>query len=323
MIKKIAIIAGEPNSISSEIIFKVWKLKNKFTHKSFFIIGNIDLLNKQKKKLKYSLKIKKINGNLNARELNKNHLPVYNIDYKQKKPFEKINYKSSKYILKCFDKAINFIKLNKIEGLINCPISKKYLLKNKYDGITELLAEKFKVKGNEVMLLFNKKLSVSPITTHIPLSKVHQQINKRKIIKKIKIINDFYRLRLKKKPIIGVLGLNPHSYSEEKKSEEKKIIIPALHILKKKKIKIVGPIPPDSSFLNYKQYNLDVVVGMYHDQVLTTFKSLFGYKAVNVTLGLPIVRTSPDHGIAEDIVGKKRANPDSLLEAIKFFNYIK
>ena len=323
MIKKIAIIAGEPNSISSEIIFKVWKLKNKFTHKSFFIIGNIDLLNKQKKKLKYSLKIKKINGSLNARELNKNYLPVYNIDYKQKKPFEKINYKSSKYILKCFDKAINFVKLNKIQGLINCPISKKYLLKNKYDGITELLAEKFKVKGNEVMLLFNKKLSVSPITTHIPLNKVHHQINKRKIIKKIKIINDFYKLRLKKKPIIGVLGLNPHSYSEEKKSEEKKIIIPALHILKKKKIRIVGPIPPDSSFLNYKQYNLDVVVGMYHDQVLTTFKSLFGYKAVNVTLGLPIVRTSPDHGIAEDIVGKKRANPDSLLEAIKFFNYIK
>ena len=323
MIKKIAIIAGEPNSISSEIIFKVWKLKNKFIHKSFFIIGNIDLLNKQKKKLKYSLKIKKINGNLNARELNKNYLPVYNIDYKQKKPFEKINYKSSKYILKCFDKAINFVKLNKIQGLINCPISKKYLLKNKYDGITELLAEKFKVQGNEVMLLFNKKLSVSPITTHIPLNKVHHQISKRKIIKKIKIINDFYKLRLKKKPIIGVLGLNPHSYSEEKKSEEKKIIIPALHILKKKKIRIVGPIPPDSSFLNYKQYNLDVVVGMYHDQVLTTFKSLFGYKAVNVTLGLPIVRTSPDHGIAEDIIGKKRANPNSLLEAIKFFNYIK
>ena len=96
-----------------------------------------------------------------------------------------------------------------------------------------------------------------------------------------------------------------------------------MHILKKKKIRIVGPIPPDSSFLNYKQYNLDVVVGMYHDQVLTTFKSLFGYKAVNVTLGLPIVRTSPDHGIAEDIIGKKRANPYSLLEAIKFFNYIK
>ena len=119
------------------------------------------------------------------------------------------------------------------------------------------------------------------------------------------------------------MGLNPHSYSEEKKSEEKKIIIPALHILKKKKIRIVGPIPPDSSFLNYKQYNLDVVVGMYHDQVLTTFKSLFGYKAVNVTLGLPIIRASPDHGIAEDITGKKRANPNSLLEAIKFFNYIK
>ena len=323
MIKKIAIIAGEPNSISSEIIFKVWRLKNKFIHKPFFIIGNIDLLNKQKKKLRYNLKIKKIDNDLNIKNLNKNHLPVYNIDCKQVKPFEKINYKSSKYILKCFEKAINFIKIGKIQGLVNCPVSKKYLLKNKYNGITEFLAKKFRVKGNEVMLLFNKKLSVSPITTHIPLNKVHYQINKKKIIKNIKIINNFYKLRFKKRPKIGVLGLNPHSYSEEKKAEEKKIIIPALNALRKKKIRIVGPIPPDSSFLYCKKYNLDVIVGMYHDQVLTTFKTLFGYRAINVTLGLPIVRTSPDHGIAEDIIGKKRANPNSLLEAIKFFNYTK
>lgn len=323
MIRTLAIIAGEPNSISSEIIFKLWKLRKKFNHKPFFIIGNIDLLNKQKKKLKYSIKIKEINNNFTTKDLNTNSLPVYNIKYKQRKPFEVASNKSSKYILESFKVAINFIKKNKIQGLINCPIIKKYLLKNKYKGITEFLAKKFKVNQKEVMLIFNKKLSVSPITTHIPLAKVRGQLSRKKIIMKIRTIDSFYRKKLKKKPIIGVLGLNPHNYSGEKKSEEDKIIIPALKILKKAKIKVVGPISPDSAFLVYKKYKLSVIVGMYHDQVLAPFKSLFGYSPVNVTLGLPCLRISPDHGVAEDIVGKKLANPQSLLESIKFFNYIK
>jgi len=323
MINKIAIIAGEPNSISSEIIFKIWNLRNKFTHKSFFVIGNIEMLNKQKKKLGYNFKIEKINNNINLMSFNKNYLPVYDVNYKQKKPFEKIKYKSSKYIFNCFDIGINFFKQNKIQGLINCPVSKKYLLKNKYNGITEYLAAKFKKSGNEVMLLFNKKLSVCPITTHIPLKKVYYHISKNTIIRKIKIINNFYKYRLKKKPIIGVLGLNPHADTEDKHSDEKKIIGPALRTLKRSKINVIGPIPPDSSFLNYKKYKLDVIVGMYHDQVLTPFKTMFGYNAVNVTLGLPMLRTSPDHGTAVQIIGKNKANHISLLEAIKFFNYIK
>jgi len=323
MIKILAIIAGEPNSISSEIIFKSWKLRNKFNHKSFFIIGNIDLLIKQNKKLKYNVKIKEIDSNFNIKDLSTNSLPVYNIKYNQKKSFQKITDKSSKYILECFNVAINFIKQNKIQGLVNCPVSKEHLLKNKHLGITEFLSKKLNVKENEVMLIFNKKLSVSPLTTHIPLNKVNRHINKKKIIKKIKIINSFYKTKFKKKPIIGVLGLNPHNYSTEKNSEENKIIIPALKTLKDNKIVVFGPLSPDSSFVVYKKYKFDVIVGMYHDQVLTAFKSLFGYNAVNVTLGLPFIRTSPDHGTAEDIVGKKMANPISLIEAIKFFNYIK
>ena len=86
---------------------------------------------------------------------------------------------------------------------------------------------------------------------------------------------------------------------------------------------MVGPISPDTSFMLYKKYKFDVIFGMYHDQVLTPFKSLFKYDAINITLGLPYIRISPDHGVAEDIVGKKIANPRSLIESIKFFNYIK
>ena len=94
-------------------------------------------------------------------------------------------------------------------------------------------------------------------------------------------------------------------------------------IADKLKIKAFGPVSPDTSFLFFKKYKYDVIIGMYHDQVLTPFKALYKYDAINITLGLPYFRLSPDHGVAKDIVGKKIANPKSLIESIKFFNYIK
>ena len=324
MNKPIAIIAGEPNSISSEIIFKCWKLKKKYIHKPLFIIGSVQLLNLQMKKLKYKIKIKKINKHFKIRDLNEIELPVYDIDYTQKKPFEKISSKSNKYIFKCFEIALKFVKDKKILGFINCPISKEYLFKNKYQGVTEFLSKKLNKKNNnEVMLIYNKKLSVSPITTHIPLNQVSKKINQYKIVEKVKIIDNFYKKFLNKKPNFAILGLNPHNFSISKKSEEKKIINKAIKSLVKLKINAKGPVAPDSSFVIFKKYKFDVIIGMYHDQVLSPFKALYNFFAINITLGLPYIRISPDHGIAEDIVGKKIANPNSLIESIKFFNYIK
>ena len=324
MSKPIAIIAGEPNSISSEIIFKCWKLKKKYIHKPLFIIGSVQLLNLQMKQLKYKIKIKKINKHFKIRDLNEIELPVYDIDYTQKKPFEKISSKSNKYIFKCFEVALSFVKDEKIIGFINCPISKEYLFKNKHQGITEFLSKKLNKKNNnEVMLIYNKKLSVSPITTHIPLNQVSKKINQYKIVEKVKIIDNFYKKFLNKKPNFAILGLNPHNFSISKKSEEKKIINKAIKSLVKLKINARGPVAPDSSFVIFKKYKFDVIIGMYHDQVLSPFKALYNFFAINITLGLPYIRISPDHGIAEDIVGKKIANPNSLIESIKFFNYIK
>ena len=324
MSKPIAIIAGEPNSISSEIIFKCWKLKKKYIHKPLFIIGSVQLLNLQMKQLKYKIKIKKINKHFKIRDLNEIGLPVYDIDYTQKKPFEKISSKSNKYIFKCFEVALKFVKDKKILGFINCPISKEYLFKNKHQGVTEFLSKKLNKKNNnEVMLIYNKKLSVSPITTHIPLNQVSKKINQYKIVEKVKIIDNFYKKFLNKKPNFAILGLNPHNFSISKKSEEKKIINKAIKSLVKLKINAKGPVAPDSSFVIFKKYKFDVIIGMYHDQVLSPFKALYNFFAINITLGLPYIRISPDHGIAEDIVGKKIANPNSLIESIKFFNYIK
>jgi Pyridoxal phosphate biosynthesis protein len=150
MIKPIAIIAGEPNSISSEIIFKSWKQKNKFKHRPILVIGSSNLLNLQKKKLKYKIKIKNISHNFSISDLKGNQLPVYDVKYIQKKPFEKITSKSNKYILKCFYTGLKLVKEMKILGFVNCPIKKETLVKKKYKGITEFLSEKTKRKGNGI-----------------------------------------------------------------------------------------------------------------------------------------------------------------------------
>ena len=322
MNKPIAIIAGEPNSISSEIIFKSWKLRKRFTHKPFFIIGSYELLEKQKKKLNYSIKLKKINNNFKIKDLKKNILLIYDVKYRQLKPFEKISKKSNKYILKCFDIALKLAKKNNIEGFINCPISKEFLFENKKQGITEFLSKKSRTNGNEVMLIYNKNLSVTPITTHIPLREVSKKINKFLIIKKVKTIHSFYRKTFNKNPKFAILGLNPHNYSSSKKSEEKEIINKAINSLIKSRIKVTGPVSPDTSFMIFKKHKFDVIIGMYHDQVLTPFKALYNFNAINITLGLPYLRISPDHGIGENIVGKKISNPKSLIESIKFFNFL-
>ena len=318
MNKAIAIIAGEPNSISSEIIFKTWRL----TKKNFIIIGSIKLLELQKKKLKQKIKIKEIQSNFNIKKFKKNEMHVLNVDFIQKKPFQKISTKSNKYIFKCFDLAINLIKNKKIFGLINCPIAKEKLFHKKYQGVTEFISNKFKSKDQEVMLLYNNNLSVSPLTTHIPVNKISKNITKKKIINNIKTINKFYKKNFRIKPKFGVLGLNPHNFSGSNYSEENAIIRPSIKTLKKLNINVIGPISPDSSFVYFKKYNVDVIIGMYHDQVLSPFKALYRHDAINVTLGLPCVRVSPDHGVGEDIMGKNKADPTSLILSANFFNKI-
>jgi 4-hydroxythreonine-4-phosphate dehydrogenase len=323
MTQPIAIVAGEPNSISSEIIFKSWKSIRKYKHKPIVVIGSIKLLEMQREKLNFKINIQKIDLNFKKNNLSKNKLNVIDVSFNQATPFKKISSKSNEYIFKCFELALILINKKKVLGLINCPVSKEFLFNKKYQGITEYLANKSKSKDNEVMLLYNKKLSVSPMTTHVPISSVSLGLNKLKIIKKIKIINNFYRKHFAKKPNIAILGFNPHNYANKKKSEEKLTIVPAILRLRKSGIKVLGPISADTSFVDYKKNKFDIIIGMYHDQVLTPFKAIFNYQAINVTLGLPFIRVTPDHGVAENIMGKNIASPVSLITSILFFNKIK
>ncbi len=296
------------------------KKKNKLL--PIVVIGNIKLLKKQIKFFKYNIQIKKINSSFSFSEISGNFIPVIDVKYDQNKPFQKITSKSNKFIFRSFEIALNLIKNKKVFGLVNGPIAKETLLKEKFNGITEYLSSNLKIKGREVMLIYNPIISVSPLTTHIPIFKVAKSLNKNTILYKVNLINNFFKRYFKKKITIGVTGLNPHCYSTKKDNAEKKIIIPAIKILKKK-MKIFGPLSADTIFLKKNIKKFDLIIGMYHDQVLSPMKALFEQNAINVTLGLPFLRVSPDHGVGSDIVGKKLANPISLIKCIDFFKKIK
>ena len=318
--KKIILVAGDPNSINSEVIFKCWKKIDNSVKSKIYLIANYKLILKQFKKLKYSIKIIKVK---NIHESDKNNkLKVIDIDLKFKNPFNVTSGVASKYIRKSLSFAHKLAVENSNSGIINCAINKKLLSKNNI-GVTEFLAKKCNVKNNsEVMLIANEELSVSPITTHINIKQVSSKIKSVSIINKAKTIDLWFKKKFKRKPKIAILGLNPHNGEFKKKSEEIKTIIPSIMKLKKLGLKVKGPLVSDTVFINdYKSY--DVIIGMFHDQVLTPFKALFKFNAINITLGLKYLRISPDHGTALDLIGKNKADPTSLLKCISYVNKYK
>ena len=318
MKRSIIIILGEPNSISSEIFLKSLNYIKK-TKLNFIIIGNYSLLEKQANYLDFKINVKFKLSEINSLENVK--FNFINVDYKQSKPFNLKTNSSDTFVKQCFEHAVILLKKKLAIGLINLPINKSKFTKNKYKGITEYIAHKTNNRNKENMLLFNENFSVLPLTTHIPLKKVYKEISYKKIEKACKNINNFYLKTIKRKKFkIGILGLNPHNGENGYiGNEEKKIIIPAINKLKKK-YPIIGPLSPDTSFLQREKLQIDVLIGHYHDQILTTFKTKFDFNAINITIGLPFIRISPDHGIGTGIIGKGIANPKSFKKAVKFFS---
>jgi len=312
-------VAGEPNSIFLEIFFKC--IQKNYYKSPLIIIVCKRLLIKQMKHLGFKFKINQINlNNVSFEKLNNKKINIIDVDYNFKNIFEKISKKSNNYINESFSIALKLIKKNKFSKFINGPISKKYFLEGKSLGITEYLAKQSKKENKVVMLIFNKKLSVSPITTHLALKDVHKHITKQKIYTHVRLITEFYKKNFKKKPKIAITGLNPHCESNFKNCEEDAIIAPAIKNLKTKKFKVEGPFPADTIFMQKQLKKFDVIIGMYHDQVLTPMKALFGFDAINITLGLPFIRISPDHGPNSSMLGKNLSDPKSLIEALKFLD---
>jgi 4-hydroxythreonine-4-phosphate dehydrogenase len=217
----ILIVSGEPNSVFLELFFKVInQIKIK---KPIILISSKKLLNLQMKKLGFNNKVRLLQpSKLKSYKLNNKTINLIDVKYNSDKAFEKISSKSNIFIKNSFELAFKIIKKYNITKFINGPISKKSFLKNKFLGITEYISEKFKIQ-NTCMLIFNKELSVCPITTHLPLKLVSKRINKKIILKKVSLINNFYEKRFKFKPRIAILGLNPHCESIHEYNEDEKI----------------------------------------------------------------------------------------------------
>jgi len=316
--KPIIIVAGEPNSVFFELFFKVIKKKIK---SPIILIASKKLITKQAKILK-----KKINFNITSefeiikKKNNLKKINLIDVDFKQSSGFSKITIKSNHYIANCFSIAIKLLKKNVSNKFINGPISKKTFLKKKFNGITEYLANKTNTK-RFAMIIYNKNLSVCPLTTHIPIKYISKKINKQTIIDKVKLIDNFWKKKFNKNIKIGITGLNPHCESIDDFNEDKKIILPTIKKLKKLKYNIKGPFAADTIFLKNNRKKFDLIIGMYHDQVLTPIKTLFEYDAINVTIGLPFIRVSPDHGPNEAMLGKNKSNYLSLHNSIKFLDF--
>ena len=313
----ILIVSGEPNSVFLELFFKV--LKKDKIKSPIILISSKKLLTLQMQKLEFKKKIKLLQvSKLKSYKLDNKTINLIDVNYNPGKAFEKISKKSNIFIKNSFDLAFQIIKKNNIHKFINGPISKKQFLKNKFLGITEYISEKFQA-NNTCMLIYNDTLSVCPITTHLPLKLVSKKINKKIISKNISLVNNFYEKKFNIKPRIAILGLNPHCESVHKYNEDEKIIKPTIKYLKNR-YNVSGPYPADTIFLKNNRKKFDVIIGMYHDQVLTPLKTLFEYDAININLGLPFIRISHDHGPNETMLGKNLSKPLSLSRAINFLD---
>lgn len=257
----------------------------------------------------------------------KSQIPNYklidlnNISHRHFK-FGKVRAEYGMASVEYLDKALELVKNNQVHCLVTCPASKEAISLagfNNFSGQTEYLAARTNT-SYFAMTLLNRKLMFSLVTRHIPLKDVPSKLDSDKIYKTILLTwRSLKELFLIKNPKIAVCGLNPHASDNGiLGQEENKIIKPALARLARKIRDIDGPLPADVAVLKAAQKKYDCIIAMYHDQALIPLKISDAYTGVNLTLGLPFIRTSPLHGTAFDIAAKfNSANPASLIEAIR------
>lgn len=317
----IAVTMGDPAGIGPEIIIKALSLAELSRLSRPVVIGDARVM---KNAMKYSKaspvalkEIKRLDeGDFRTGIIN--ILDMDNVDVPKLK-IGKVSVESGRAAVKYIERAIDLAMDKKVDAIATAPINKEAINKAgfRFDGHTELLAKRTGAKHSAMMFL-SDSIRVMLVTTHIPLSQVAKEIDKKKVLDVIKLADKELTELLGKKPRIGVAGLNPHAgESGIFGSEEEKIIAPAVEEAKKLGINVKGPVSADAIFYLANLNMFDIVVAMYHDQGLIPIKLLSFNKSVNVTVGLPIIRTSVDHGTGFDIAGKGWANPSSMIQAIK------
>lgn len=319
-IKPIAVSIGEPAGIGPDIILLAWQKNEKLP--PFVVIGDEALLKARASALGLNLQSEIVSPGHSKPE-NSNALSIHQLPTKMKAEPGQPHREDGAGVIEAINIGVNLVLNGQASALVTCPINKKAL----YDcgfahpGHTEYLAELCSPDGDikPVMMLSGPQLRTIPVTIHIPLAEIAGNLNTEMIVETGKIAAHDLQHRLGiQNPRLAIAGLNPHAGEEGTMGREDiEIVKPAVEALQLMGIDAVGPLPADTMFHASARENYDVALCMYHDQALIPAKTLAFDESVNVTLGLPIIRTSPDHGTAYDIAGTGKANPQSFIEALK------
>lgn len=333
--KKLAITMGEPGGVGPEIIAKALNSPEVKRHCTPVVIGDAYVMEVALKLLKLPIKLKIIKSPKESKP-DKDSIDIIDMRtiipphppslkggrgdsfvkiFIKNKPTAEGGYACASYIKKAVELALD----RQVDGIVTAPISKKALKMAgfKWPGHTEMLSDLTKTK-DYAMMLVGEPLRVILVTIHTALKDVPDLITKDRVLKTIRLAKKACDMLEIKNPRIAVAGLNPHAGEEGIfGDEETKKIIPAIKVAMKEGTPVSGPYPPDTIFHKAYKGDIDIVVCMYHDQGLIPLKMIAFNEGVNVTVGLPFIRTSPDHGTAYDIAWKGIANPSSMIEAIK------
>ncbi len=319
--KLLALSMGEPAGIGPDITLAAWQKRNKA--EPFVYIGSSELLHQRAGQLGIDVAIENIAHAGDAEEIFKTALPVLDLPLPGPVIAGRLDPQNAPIIIHSIEIAVELTLSGRSSALVTNPIHKKSLYDAgfPFPGHTEYLGELAGQGGaalKPVMMLACPGLRVVPVTVHIALSRVANELSADLIVETARITHrDLTEKFAINRPRLAIAGLNPHAgEGGAMGDEEERVIAPAITRLQAGGIDAFGPCPPDTMFHEDARENYDAALCMYHDQALIPVKTLDFHNGVNITLGLPFLRTSPDHGTALDLAGSGRANPASLIAAM-------
>jgi len=325
----VALTMGDPAGIGPDITLLAWKGRSANHIFPFVVLGNPELYISRAAMLGMDVNVTPVSTPADAMESFATALPVLPVSLSRPVEAGKPDMTSAEAIITSIKRSVDLVYSGDVSALVTNPINKKMLYTGgfEYPGHTEFmgaLAEQHGDAACPVMMLACEELRAVPATVHIPLKDVPSALTRDRIIQIIKITSGELRHRFDiASPRIAVTGLNPHAGEEGSLgTEEREVIAPAIKELQASGMDVTGPWPADTIFQARLRAGYDAIVTMYHDQALIPVKTLAFDKAVNVTLGLPFIRTSPDHGTAYELAGTSKASPASLIEAIKLAEHL-
>ncbi|MBL6959394.1 MAG: 4-hydroxythreonine-4-phosphate dehydrogenase PdxA [Rhodospirillales bacterium] len=316
----LALTMGDPAGIGGEITLKAWRKRSSLP-RPFFVIDDPERLTELSERLGWKVPLSPICAPRDTAEAFTDSLPVIPLTLSEPSVAGSLNPAHAAAVRDSIEQAVAFVQQGQAAAVITNPIHKQALYQSGFDfpGHTEFLAHLAGIETPPVMMLASDVLRVVPVTIHVGLTEAVRQLTAEKIIEAAAITHQaLHRDFGIEAPRLAVAGLNPHAgEGGAMGSEEATIIAPAIAALRDQGITVTGPVPPDTLFTEAARRTYDAAICMYHDQALIPIKTLDFEGAVNVTLGLPFIRTSPDHGTGLDIAGRGTASETSLLAALR------